>query len=138
MTATDDVDHLLHLFDRINLSLVSSKRCYSYPLLEGLFFAYCLREQAEVAALFREYRREVHLDRIAQFSKHVGIVLERRRLLAEHLVVFCYQLTFAIAMFVDVCHFVSVDVESHSEIVRPDDIVKVGHSSEILCCEPTV
>ena len=41
-------------------------------------------------------------------------------------------------MLVDMSHFVEVDVEPHTQIVRPQHVVQVGNSREMLGCKPPV
>ena len=147
--------YLLHLLYRINLAFVGSEWSQTYPRfrwvmsilvdncgfilavinsnLENLF-----REQAQVSSFFREERSEIHLYRITQLGKDIGVILEGRRLLLHHLAGESHQLALSLAMLVDMCHLEVGEVEAHAQIAGAQNAVKVGYRSKLLGDEPAI
>ena len=81
-------EHGNHFFEhlwRVNLLLMCSERGHANPLLESFFGANLGRKNPDVAALRREDGCEIQLHGIAQFSKHIGIVLKSRWQRLHHL-----------------------------------------------------
>ena len=128
-------NHLYHLFEhlrRIHFLLVSREGCNANPLLKSLLYAYFGRKKAQVAALGRKDRGEIHLYGIAQLGKNVGIVLESRRQRHQPFVCLCHQFLAFVAVFVDMFHPITPKVEPQSQIARAQHIVQVGHGSDVL------
>lgn len=147
--------YLLHLLHRIDLTLVGSEWSQTYPrfrwimsiLVDNCGFILVvinsnlenlLREQTQVSSFFWEERSEVHLYRITQLGKDIGVILEGRRLLLHHLAGRSHQLALSLAMLVDMCHLEVGEVEAHAQIAGAQNAVKVGYRGKLLGDESAI
>ena len=91
------------------------------------------------ALTFRGERREVRGARseitfygVPQLAEYLAIVLDGRGLLFQDLVVLRHQSAFAHAVLVDMLYPETPEIEAQTQIVRPQYVVKVGNSREML------
>ena len=106
--------YLLHLLYRIDLAFVGSEWSQTYPRFRwvmsilvdnsGFILAVIncnlenlLREQTQVSSFFRKERSEIHLYRITQLGKDIGVILEGRWLFLHHLAGGSHQLALSLA-----------------------------------------
>ena len=93
---------------------------------------------AVAVALAEDGTETSQLNGITQAREHVGIVVERRRQLHEHLVLLGRETPLLHAVLVDVFHAVLVDIKPRAKPFRAQHVVEIGDGREILCREPAV
>ena len=112
------LNHLLHLRERVNLAFVGGKWCNANPLAERLLGADDCGKECQIASACGENRPEIELYGITQACKYVGIILKRGGLLQQLLIVFRGELSLPSAVFIDVCHSVAAEIEPQSQVFR--------------------
>ena len=103
---------LFQLLYGINLSSMGCERCNA-NLLDAIF----------ILLLFIKNRIKVYFNRIAQATEHLGIVLKYGGLLNAFLVLLGNKPVLAIAVFVDMFHLEVTEVETHPQVIRPQNVV---------------
>ena len=132
------LNHLIHLRERVNLAFVGGKWCNANPLAERLLGADDCGKECQIAFACGENRPEIELYGITQACKYVGIILKRGGLLQQLLIVFRGELSLPSAVFIDVCHSVAAEIEPQSQVFRSQHVVQVGHGREVLGCQSAV
>ena len=132
MLAGDEPNNLFEHLGRIHFLLMSGERCHANPLLERLLHTNLRRKEPQVAPLRREDGGEIELYGVAQLCKHVGIILESR--VQRHKLFVCLRhksLSF-VAVFVDMLHAITPQVEAQAQVPGAQNVVQVGHGRDVF------
>ena len=117
------------------------KRSYAYQRLTTCLLTEIEKTRStvletELKLLHPEPR--IQLNGIAQFGKHLSIVLKASRQLLKNLIAGRYQLALTLTALVDMGYLVTSQIKTGTEEFRSQHIVEISNSCKPLGCQPTV